>query len=84
MFAAALPDGHWRTAVAESAEGAALAGLGRYAEAENLLVSSHRTLSSDAGVPPMFVSQASERLASVYEARGEPEKARSILSLPEE
>ena len=34
MYAAALPDGHWLTAVAASTEGAALTGLKRYAEAE--------------------------------------------------
>ena len=34
IYAAALSADHWRTGLAESAEGAALTGLGRYSEAE--------------------------------------------------
>jgi hypothetical protein len=33
-----MPEGHWRTALAESELGACLVGLQRYAEAEPLLV----------------------------------------------
>jgi hypothetical protein len=81
MFADALPDGHWRTAVAANTEGAALAGLRRFAEAEGLLVESYTVLSNDASAIPMFVNQASERLVSLYEAWGKPEKAAEILPL---
>ncbi len=35
IFTAALSADHWRTAIAESIEGAALTGLGRYPEAED-------------------------------------------------
>ena len=59
----------------------ALAGLARYAEAESLLVDSYTVLSSDATAIPMFVSQARERLVSMYEAWGRPEKAAEIPTL---
>ena len=81
MFAAALPDGHWRTAVAASAEGAALAGLRRYAEAEPLLIDSYTMLKSDATAIPAFVDEAGERLVSLYELWGKPEKAAEILAM---
>ena len=81
MFSAALPEGHWRTAVAASTEGAALAGLLRYTEAEQLLLDSYTVLTSDAVAIPMFVSQARERLVSLYVAWGKPEKAAEIPTL---
>ena len=84
MFLSALPDGHWRTAVASSAEGAALAGLHRYAEAETLLIDSYTVLSSDASAIPAFVNEAGERLVSLYEAWGKPEKAAEILAMAKE
>jgi hypothetical protein len=52
---------HWKTAVAESLEGAALSGLGRYAEAEPLLVHSLGVLGKDGGAPPEY-----HRLAQRY------------------
>jgi tetratricopeptide (TPR) repeat protein len=57
----ALSATHWKTAVGESAEGAALAGLGRYAEAEPLLVQSLGILSKDGGAPLEY-----RRLAQRY------------------
>jgi tetratricopeptide (TPR) repeat protein len=44
----------WLTAAARSAEGAALTGLGRYAEAEKVLTASHETLSKDEGALPVY------------------------------
>jgi len=48
---AALSPDHWRTAIAESAEGAALTGLGRYSEAEARLTHSSAILSKNSGAP---------------------------------
>jgi tetratricopeptide (TPR) repeat protein len=48
---AALSPDHWRTAIAESAEGAALTGLGRYSEAEARLAHSSAILSKNSGAP---------------------------------
>ena len=47
IYSAALSPSHWTTAVAGGAEGAALAGLGRYAQAEKLLNDSDAILSKD-------------------------------------
>ena len=47
IWVKALPPGHWRTASAEAAEGAALAGLGQFKEAEQLLLASHEVLQKD-------------------------------------
>lgn len=54
IYSTALSPTHWRTAVAMSAQGAALTGLGRYAEAEPLLTGSEAILSKDRGAPPVF------------------------------
>jgi tetratricopeptide (TPR) repeat protein len=54
IYTAALSATHWRTAAAMSAQGAALTGLGRYAEAEPLLTRSEAILSKDGGAPPVF------------------------------
>ena len=81
MLLSALPDGHWRTALAASAEGAALVGLGRYAEAEPLLVDGYTVLSNDARAMNTLVHTAGERLVSLYEAWGKPEKAAEVLAL---
>jgi tetratricopeptide (TPR) repeat protein len=54
IYTAALSGTHWRTAVAQSAEGAALSGLGHYPEAETLLKGSYEILSKDGGAPRAF------------------------------
>ena len=54
IYTRALSATHWFTAAARSAEGAALTGLGRYAEAEKVLTASHDTLSKDEGVLPVY------------------------------
>src|ERR1700722_6150710 len=51
-YSEALSPTHWRTAVSMSAQGAALTGLGRYAEAEPLLRQSAAILSKDGGARP--------------------------------
>jgi tetratricopeptide (TPR) repeat protein len=61
ILSPALSPTHWKTAVAESAEGAALAGLGRYAEARTLLTRSVDILARDGGAPADY-----HRLAQRY------------------
>ncbi len=61
IFAPALSATHWKTALAESAQAAALAGLGRYAEAEPLLVNSVAILDKDGFAPVQY-----HRLAQGY------------------
>jgi tetratricopeptide (TPR) repeat protein len=45
---------HWRTAVAESTQGAALTGLGQFAEAEKLLAHGQGILNKDGAAPAAF------------------------------
>jgi hypothetical protein len=54
IYTSAQSATHWLTAAARSAEGAALTGLGRYAEAEKVLTASHETLSNDEGALPLY------------------------------
>jgi tetratricopeptide (TPR) repeat protein len=54
IYTAALSPEHWRTALAECAEGAALTGLGRYAEAEKPLTHGHAILSKEGGLPLIY------------------------------
>lgn len=84
MLMSALPDDHWRTALAASAEGAALTGQRRYAEAEPLLVDSYTVLSNDAGAMQALVDTAGDRLVSLYEVWGKPEKAAEVLAKVED
>lgn len=54
IYTAALSASHWKTAIAESAEGAALTGLGNYPEAEKLLLHSYGILSKEVFAPSAF------------------------------
>jgi tetratricopeptide (TPR) repeat protein len=67
IYSAALPPTHWRVAVAMSAQGAALAGLGRYAEAQPLLTRSGAILSKDGGAPPVFRTLNARYLDMVHQ-----------------
>jgi exopolyphosphatase/pppGpp-phosphohydrolase len=73
-----LSNDHWSVAAAESAAGAALAGLGSYADAESLLLRSLEPL-EQAPIPGM-VEKNKERLANLYTAWGKPGKARQYAS----
>jgi hypothetical protein len=73
---AALSASHWRTAVAESAEGAALVGLGRYADAEPLLTHSYGILTKDSGALPMYRTLSRGYLEHLYQQWGRPREAR--------
>jgi tetratricopeptide (TPR) repeat protein len=66
IFSAGLSPTHWKTAVGESAEGAALAGLGRYAEAEPLLAQGLAILGKDGGAPPEYRRLAQQYLEQLH------------------
>ena len=78
-----MSDEHWRTAIAISAEGAALAGLKKYDEAEPLLIRSYDVLSADKGALPVFVTETTERVVSLYEDWGRAEEAKKYLRTSE-
>lgn len=72
ILALNLPDDHWLVAMARNVQGAALTGLGRYPEAEKLLLSSLPALS---GSPIADLPQRGRaRLADLYTAWGKPEE----------
>jgi len=60
-----LSEDHWRVAMAESAEGAALTGMGEYAQAETLLLHSDEVL-RQAGAQQLLVDQNQARIDQLY------------------
>ena len=70
--------GHWRTASATATEGAALAGLRQFDEAEKLLLASYKVLHEDRGAMKFYVTSSSRWLAKLYQAMGQPEKAAQV------
>jgi tetratricopeptide (TPR) repeat protein len=80
IFTAALSADHWRTAIAESIEGAALTGVGRYAEAEARLTHGCGVLSKNSGAELVYRSLAQKYLDTLHRrehyASGGPHQAR--------
>ena len=68
-----FPADHWRVAMAENVVGSALAGLGRYEEAEPLMLESNKIL-ADAPMPGV-AERSRERLAKLYSDWGKNELA---------
>jgi tetratricopeptide (TPR) repeat protein len=66
IFTAALSAEHWRTAIAESIEGAALTGLGRYDEAEARLTHGCGVLSKNSGAEWVYRSLAQQYLDTLH------------------
>jgi tetratricopeptide (TPR) repeat protein len=66
IYAAALSPDHWRTALAECAEGAALTGLGRYAEAEKPLTHGYSILSKNGELPLIYKTLAKNWFDSLH------------------
>ena len=67
IYTAALSADHWRTALAESAEGAALTGLGRYPEAEMRLTHGYDILSKEGGLPLVYRTLAQRYLDTLHQ-----------------
>jgi tetratricopeptide (TPR) repeat protein len=80
ILQANLPEGHWRTAMAASAEGAALVKLALYQDAEALLLSSHKVLTDSATGLPLAAEQSQFRVAELYRAWGKPGEANKYLA----
>lgn len=75
IYTAATSASDWRTALADSISGAALTGIGEYGDAETHLVHGYTILYNDAGVPPMYRTQARHYLEELYRAWGRPHDA---------
>jgi tetratricopeptide (TPR) repeat protein len=67
IYTAALSADHWRTALAECAEGAALTGLGRYPEAEKPLTHGHAILVKDSELPLIYRTLAQRYFDSLHQ-----------------
>jgi serine/threonine-protein kinase len=66
IYTAALSADHWRTALAECAEGAALTGLGRYPEAEIPLSHGEAILIKDRELPLIYRVLAQRYLDTLH------------------
>jgi serine/threonine protein kinase/tetratricopeptide (TPR) repeat protein len=71
----AFPSQHWRIAESEGCVGACLTALGRFAEAEPLLLASYRALDARFGTDDRRLRLAASRVARLYEAWGRPQQA---------
>jgi hypothetical protein len=65
----------WRVARAQSAWGECLTALGRFAEAEPLLVESYETMLTEMGTAFCETPPALKRIVALYDAWGDPQKA---------
>jgi tetratricopeptide (TPR) repeat protein len=83
IFSAVQP-GSWRVVEAKSVLGAALAGLGRFEEAEPLLVGSYRQLAGSQGEGRRHARQALERLVALYGSWRREDKAAPWRALLQE
>jgi tetratricopeptide (TPR) repeat protein len=81
IFSTAISPTSWKTAVAEAAGGAALVGMGQYAEAEPALVRDYEILSRDADVQPSYRALARGYLEDLYQRWGRPQDARRYAAL---
>jgi tetratricopeptide (TPR) repeat protein len=81
ILSAAVSPTHWKTAVGESVEGAALTGLGRYAEAQPLLTRSLGILSKDGGAPPAYHDLAQRYLDRLHAQAGRAGSARQSYAV---
>ncbi len=71
----AYPPDDWRVGVPKSLLGETLTALGRYDEAERLLLEAHGVLKDIAGQQGREAAATRARLVALYEASGRPEKA---------
>ncbi|MGH9160423.1 MAG: tetratricopeptide repeat protein [Vicinamibacteraceae bacterium] len=75
-----LPEDDWRIAMAKSFLGESLTALGRYQEAETLLIDAHRIL-KDTRTRQDDVQANIKRLVALYQAWGRPDEAAIYRSL---
>jgi tetratricopeptide (TPR) repeat protein len=81
IFTTALSPTNWKTALGEIAEGAALTGLARYAEAEPLLQHGAGILSKDPDAPPAYRDLAQHYLAQLHERQSGPRRLRGVATI---
>ncbi len=77
----ALPAGHWETAEIASVLGGCLTVLGRYEEAESLLLASHPVLRKEQGEDSRIARETYHRVIALYRASNQPGKAEAYMRL---
>ena len=77
MFTSTLSADHWRVAWAGSVKGASLTRLGKYGEAEQLLLKSHARLEQGpgSGSRKVYIEIAAGYLADLYREWDKPDQA---------
>jgi serine/threonine-protein kinase len=70
-----LPEGHWLIAASESVLGDCLGRMGRYAEAEVLLLRSERALEAALGLSHERTQETVQRIVRLYGVMDKPQKA---------
>jgi tetratricopeptide (TPR) repeat protein len=80
IFSPAFSATHWKTALGESLEGAALAGLGRYQEAEPLLERAIAILGKDGGAPTEYHRLAQQYLEKLRADRAHPHQSAARIA----
>ncbi|HEX3913294.1 MAG TPA: tetratricopeptide repeat protein [Steroidobacteraceae bacterium] len=78
-YTSALSADHWRTAIAESAEGAALTGLGRFPEAGALLAHSSGILHKEGGAPLIYRTLAERYIDTLHQRERLSTAAAAVL-----
>ena len=81
IYRRSLPEGDWQIINAESVLGGVLTGLGRYAEAEPLLLNAYPILQEQRGEHSACTRDTLRRLVTLYDAWGKPEKAAEYRAL---
>ena len=82
VFRDSLGKGDWEVVATQSVQGAYLAELGRYEEAESLLVESYPFIKRIKGEGSIYERDARRRIVELYEAWGKPEKAKAYRAMP--
>ena len=79
-----LPPGHWKLAAIDIVLGMLLTAEARYSEAEPCLTTGYEVLRTVRGQHSTYTRDARQRLYTLYEAWGRPEKAAPFKSLSPE
>jgi tetratricopeptide (TPR) repeat protein len=80
MFATTMSPTSWRTGLAESVNGAALAGMGEFADAEKQLQHGYALMRDDASAVPMYRTLVRRYVEDLYRRWGRPQEARRFLA----
>jgi tetratricopeptide (TPR) repeat protein len=81
IFTTSVSATSWKTAIAKSVGGAALAGMGNYSEAERQLLDGYTIINNDRGALPMYRSLTRHYLEVLYRSWGRPGDARRYAAV---